>query len=218
MPADAINLRLGRHAVALAMQEWGPQALHPIGPHLSALRPLEPECDVHRRWHVVQTEPQQEKNVGERLREECKLDAFCPTEPRMVRVNPVKHRMTFRPMLPGYVFAGFDPWWDRWQVIPRLRGVLRLLMIEQRPVPIPDPIIDHIRNREIEMAGGRIAKGPPITIRVGALLRILDPFSFAGLFGHAVEIDQDEHRLCVEIDIFGRMVPLWLAPEQLEPV
>jgi transcription antitermination factor NusG len=211
-----IPIDLLRHAEALAIEEWGADALRPIGPHLTALLPLEPATDLQRRWHVVQTEPQQETDVSKRLEKEWRLDVFCPREPKRVRVNPVKHRTEMRPLLPGYIFVGFDVVYDRWREIPRLRGVLRLMMIALRPVPILDSVIEHIRRKEIELSGGRMSKRPPIVMATGILVRILEPLCFAGLFGFVTGIDQRQGVVCAEIDIFGRKVPLRLEPEQVE--
>jgi transcription antitermination factor NusG len=213
-----IPIDLLRHAEALAIEEWGADALRPIGPHLTELLPLEPATDLQRRWHVVQTEPQQETDVSKRLEKEWRLDVFCPREPKRVRVSAYKHRTIMRAMLPGYLFVGFDVMWDRWQIIHDVRGVVRILMVDLRPVPIMQGVIDHLRRKEIELAGGRCRKHPPITLVVQTLVRILDPLAFAGLFGHIIEIDDKKHLLCTEIDIFGRKVKLSLAPEQVEAI
>lgn len=215
MQATSIDLEIGRHARDLAIAEWG---LLPIAPYLSALRPLEPESQLQRRFHVAQVEPQQENDVEKRLREDHRFDTFNPKEPKKVRVNPVRHRTVWRPMLVGYVFVGFDPSAENWQVIPQIRGVLRLLMVEMRPVPILGAVIDHIRQVEVERSSGRCAKRVAISIAVGTLVRILDPFCFAGLFGHVTKIDQDKQKVHVDVDIFGRATPLGLSPDQVEVI
>lgn len=198
-------------------------ALHPIGPFLSALRPLEPAADLHRRWHVVQVKPQQEVTVAEELKE-AHLDVFAPVRPQRIRVSAIRHRIAMRPMLPGYLFAGFDAEHERWDTIRDMRGVLRVLMLdhitgdksERRPIPILQAVIDHLRKRELDLAGRGARKHPAIALIKGALVRVLEPVSFAGLFGHIVGINHQAHSLCVEIDMFGRLVPSWLLPEQVE--
>lgn len=192
--------------------------LIPIGPFLTALRPLEPASDLQRRWHVVQVEPQQEAAVRVKLLE-LGLDVFSPTVPKRVRVNRHMHRIVFRPMLTGYVFVGFDHREaHRWGRITGVRGVSRLLTIGERPVPVPDAVIDHLRAKEVELTGTKATKGPPITLEVGTYARILEPLAFAGLFGKIVLVNQTERKVGVELDIFGRMVPLELDPENVEAV
>lgn len=190
--------------------------LFPIGPHLSALLPLEPASDLQRRWHVVQTESQQEGKVETELLK-IKLDAYNPKEARKVRVNTAHHRTVMRPMLTGYVFAGFDvsAKSDKWQDIPEMRGVIRLLMIEERPVPITDEVMARLRTREAERSDG-LFHNIPETIKIGGIVRILEPFCFQGLFGKVVDLDLKKREISVEIDIFGRKSPLLLTPEQIE--
>lgn len=193
--------------------------LVPIGPFLTALAPLKPECDLRREWYVVQVEPQQEARVAASIAD-ARLDVFSPTIPKRIRVNKHLHRIARRPMLVGYVFAGFDVREEEilWGKIGDMRGVLRLLTIGERPVPVPGPIIDHLRTKEIELSGGPISKGPPITMKVGVYARILEPLAFAGLFAPIVSVDQKARRVGIELDIFGRKVPLLLEPESVEAV
>lgn len=192
--------------------------LIPIGPFLSALNPLEPASELQRRWHVVQVEPQQEAAVREKLIG-LGLDVFSPVVPKRVRVNKHMHRIVFRPMLVGYTFVGFDHREEfRWGKISQVRGVLKLLTIGERPVPVPDAVIEHLRAKEIELSGSAPSKGPPITLAVGTYARIIEPLAFAGLFGKVVRVDQRARKVGVEIDLFGRMVPLLLEPESVEVV
>jgi len=188
--------------------------LLPIGPYLTALRPLEPAVNLQRRWHVVQTEPQQEGKVETALKD-MNLDAYNPKEPRKVRKRAEFYRTVFRPMLTGYLFAGFDVDADSWQGIPEMRGVIRLLMIEERPVPIADYVMVHLRTREAERSNGRCAN-IPIDIKIGVIVRILEPFSFQGLFGKVADINLKRREIGVDIDIFGQKVALRLPPEQIE--
>lgn len=189
--------------------------LMPIGPYLSALAPLEPASDLHRAWHVVHVEPQQEGKVEDALHDDLKLDVYNPKEPRKVRKRAEYYKTVMRPMLPGYLFAGFDAHAEKWQLIPEMRGVIRLLMIEERPVPIIDEVMVRLRTREAERSDG-LLHNIPVTIEIGIIARILEPFSFQGLFGKVVEIDRAKRDIHVEIDIFGRKVPLHLSPEQIE--
>lgn len=188
--------------------------LMPIGPYLSALLPLDPATELHRRWYVVQVEPQQECKVADAI-VKMKLDVFNPQQPRKVRVNPCRHRMVKRPLVPGYVFAGFDMR-ERWQAVIDIHGAVRLIMIGERPVPVPEKFIEHLRQKEIEENGGCATKGPKIRLVVGQFVRILEPVAFAGLWGVVIEIDEEKRKIKVEIDIFGRPVPVELEPEQVE--
>ena len=145
MVANAIDLELGRHAMELALEKWGKPK--PIGPHLSVLLPLVPKSDLQRRWHVVQTEPQQESKVADRI-SEADVDSYAPTQPKSIRMSIGKRKIIRRPMLPGYIFVGFDARFDPWESICDMRGVLKLFMVALRPVPVLDEQIERIRLRQ----------------------------------------------------------------------
>jgi transcription antitermination factor NusG len=97
-------------------------------------------------------------------------------------------------MLTGYVFAGSE-------------------VTIERPL-----LIEHLGQSSTAVAPGHCAQDPPITVNAGSFLRILEPSAFAGLFGRVTAIDSEAREIEAEIDIFGRMVPLQLQPEQVEAV
>jgi transcription antitermination factor NusG len=216
MTAISIDLEKGRQAVALAKAEWGQDALLPIGPHLSALLPLEPASDLERRWHVVQTLSQQEGNVAGAIRK-VKMDGYDPREPKSVRVNSVRRRVVWRPMLVGYVFAGFDPRYDNWEQIIDIRGVMRLFMFNLVPLPVPDAAIERIRQREFELSDGGLSRplASLLPAQVNDWVQIIDHPSFSGLLGIVIEVMPAKWRLIVEVDIFGQKVPVELSADQV---
>ena len=191
--------------------------LYPLGPYLSPLQPLCPQTDLQRRWYAVHCEPQQEPKVAKSLTSELRMDAYWPTVPKKVRMAAERYRTVERSMLPGYLFAGFDESAEEWENINGLRGVVRLMMIEMKPVPIAEAVIQHIRGKEAESRLGRVRHGP-IGIAIGACVRVLEPFAFAGLFGFVTGINTQQHEICVELDVFGRKTCTWLKPENVEAV
>lgn len=217
--AVAIDLDCGRHAVALAREQWGDQTLKPIGPYLSALRPLEPAVNLERRWYITQVEPQQEKDVASRLDLDCKFDVFCPCEPKSVKSNSYKigRRIRMKPMLVGYVLVGFDVEYEqaRWKTIPDMRGVLRLFMIGERPLPVPDEAVERVRRREIELNSGGRMPASALPAQVGQWVQITEHPSFGGLLGLVVESIPVKWRQIVELDFFGQKVPVELDADQL---
>lgn len=169
-----------------------------------------------RRWHVVQVDPQQETAVEQGL-EDQGIAAYLPRVPHKIRVNAYKHRSAWRPMFVSYLFAGFDPAGELWWDIRGVRGVRRLFMIDFKPVPIPDEVMARIRQKEQELAGGR-SVNMPIHLKPGSLVRILAPFAWAGLFANVVAVDQVKRVISVEVNLFGRMTPMPLMPDQVEVV
>jgi transcription termination/antitermination protein NusG len=218
MAASSIDIRLGRHAVALARKLWGENTMLPIGPYLTALQPLEPQCDLIRQWHVVQTEPQQETKVAELLKA-AKMDSYCPQQPRSVRVNAICRRTVMRPMLVGYVFAGFDVRFDRWELIRDMRGVLKLIQVKERPLPIAFGELDFIRLREAELTNGKNPKRPPIPHKIDDVVQLTeDAWSWSGCFGRVTKLLASQDRIVVGIDVFGRVTPVEVSVNQVRAV
>lgn len=164
-------------------------------------------------WHVVQTAPSREQKVAAEI-ERLGMGVYCPVEPYKVRVNPRRHRTAFRPMLPGYLFAGFDADRDRWQAICEMRYARRLFMIDLRPVPVPDPIIERIAETERELGTMRRRKRE-IPFHVGQIARAkVGPM--VGFFGTIADVKRES--VCVEFSLFGRSTRSWLRADQIEAV
>jgi transcription antitermination factor NusG len=191
--------------------------LYPIGPYLSRLEPLDPAINLNRRWHVVQCESQREGVVAAMLWSEHKFDAYWPKVPKKVRIVRDRYRTVERSLLPGYIFAGFDAQLEHWEPISRISGAVRLLMINMRPVPIAQAVIDHIRAKEVDLQLGP-KRRLPIELNIGSCVRVTQPLSFSGLFGFITAIDEQRHKVCVELDIFDRKTPVWIEPESMEVV
>lgn len=189
--------------------------LYPIGPLLTALLPLEPQADVIRSWYVVQTISQQELTAETELRA-VGFDVFAPKvttrQARRSMFGQSKHVLVTKPLMPGYLFTGFDVARESWQLVNDLRGIHRILMVDLRPVPIAHAVINYIRMREAQLRTTPKPL-PPSNIKVGAMVRIIEPLAFAGLFGFVTAVGQPNVR--VEIELFGRMVPLQIRPDKL---
>ena len=222
---DAVSMEILRREQQRIGGEIKGDKLFPIARFLTPLLPLVPACDLVRRWHVVQTEPQQELTVAKEL-EKAKFDAWCPKEPKKRRLRAERYCTVQRPMLPGYVLAGFDARREPWQAIRAtqiihgeriegMRGVVRLFMISMRPVPIGEKEIARLQFEETERSSGRRAKSCDPSLQPDMLLRVLaGPFS--GFLGFAIEVRK--HDVLVELDIFGRKTRSTMGPDQFEPV
>jgi transcriptional antiterminator NusG len=167
-----------------------------------------------RRWHVVQTEPQQEARVEAAL-EDARFGSYVPRVPKKIRIVRERYRTVMRPMLVGYVLAGFGPE-EEWEPIMDMRGVLRVFMINSRPVPIGATEMQRIWEAEERERQGkkRVSRFLPdimdfVQIKEGP---------FAHFFGSVIEVDGEKFRVKVEIDIFGRPTPVELAGDQFEVV
>ena len=150
-------------------------------------------------WYVIQTKPTAEADVQRHL-ENARFETFNPRIRTMVRGrNRTSSRV--KSLFPSYVFARIDltdP--NLYRMIKYTRGVRRILGDGVAPVPVPDEMIDIIRERV--NAEGVIEqrlvmkKGDPVRIRSGLfrdLVGILEkPVSAAGRVKVLLQIMQHQ--------------------------
>lgn len=205
-----LQSRIGGHIKA------GGLRLHSVHDAFAEIVLPEPELSLSRRCYLLQTAPQKENRVQDALLD-AGLDAYLPKEPVSVRLNGMTRRTTTRPMLPGYLFPIFDVHRDRWQSIPEMRHVIRLFMIEERPVPIPDSAIEHIRAREIEASMRGKARRAAPWIKLGAWVQFVE-MPWIGLVGQVETLLEGRERIKVAIDLFGRQTPVEVSVNQVRAV
>ena len=98
------------------------------------------ELSAGQRWYVAHTLPQRETTALAHL-ERQNFKTFLPR-----RQKTVRHARTLRnvlaPVFPRYLFAAFDVEVDRWRSINGTTGVAGLLMGQERPIPVPDGVVE----------------------------------------------------------------------------
>ena len=170
--------------------------------------------DPAARWHIVQAAPQREIVVADKINR-TGFEAYCPVERYRVRVNARKHREAARALFPGYLFVKFSTAGYGWLTLLDINYVRRILMVDCKPVPIPDAVIGAITIKERELYGRRRLSKAVLAFHRGQFARVLvGPLQ--GFFGYVVTVQGE--RLCVEFDLFGRKSRTWLRPDQLEAV
>ena len=101
---------------------------------------------VMRRWHIIQSKPQQADRVAAQLQEMLSLEVYNPK----IDVRAVRGARTItqvRQLFPNYLFARLDlP--AEWKTITFTRGVARVLGGWEDPRPVEDAVIEAIREQE----------------------------------------------------------------------
>lgn len=152
-------------------------------------------------WFAIWTRSRHEAVVLDQLQRKG-LEAFLPTIPKWSRWKDRKKRIDW-PLFPGYCFTRIDPS----VVLPVLKcsGVVSLVSIEGRPVPIPDVEIDGIRalvqsdlqydpcpliheGMRVEIAHGPLKGVVGRLVRKGAHARLV---LAVDLIGQAVSVEVD---------------------------
>jgi transcriptional antiterminator RfaH len=99
-----------------------------------------------RRWHIVQSKPQQADRVAAQLRGQLGVEVYNPQiEVRAVRAGQT--RPLVKPLFPNYLFARLDlP--AEWKTVTFTRGAARVLGGWEDPRAVDDAVIAAIREQE----------------------------------------------------------------------
>ena len=150
------------------------------------------------RWYVVHTHQGSERVAEGHLKRQG-FDTYLPLCRKITRHARRVAEIT-APLFPRYMFVAIDMAAQRWHAINGTFGVNHLVAMGERPVALPDGVVDEIKARE---AGeGLIAleqeppfkKGETVHITGGALA------DQVGLFQRLNEKD----RVSVLLDMLGR--------------
>lgn len=165
-------------------------------------------AELQPRWYAAYTCSRHEKNVAIHLGQR-EIESFLP-------LYRARHRWKDRkvdvelPLFPGYVFVRL-PAQERLRVL-EVPGVVRLVMAQGQPLPLPDRDIELLRNG---LQQQRRAEPYPF-LKVGQRVRIRHG-ALQGLEGFLLR--KKEHcRLVVSIDLIMRSVALEIDADEVEPI
>ena len=154
-------------------------------------------------WSVVQTESRRE-HVAARFLEQGDFKIYFPRtiNPRII-TSRITSRQRVVPLFPGYLFVevGQDRWWSaRWTI-----GVVRVLMMDDRPAYVPDEFLDMMRAREVNGLIRLAQKPKPRGIGKGDMVLVLRG-SLEGRTG-IYQGQSGAHRSRILLNLLGREVP-----------
>lgn len=110
-------------------------------------------------WYVVHTKPRAEERTLESLRQKV-IHIFLP---RLLvhRRHGSRRWQALEPLFPGYLFARFPLQPECLYQVRWTPGVKRLLGDEATPIPVPDEVVQYLKERELEQ--GFIVPAQPFT-------------------------------------------------------
>ncbi len=129
------------------------------------------------------------------------FQCFLPKRKKLVirSRKPVPSQEAF---FPTYIFVAFDPNRDRWLSINNTMGMRSLIMIGERPVPVPHGIVEQLQAMADEE--GCLCFGSDLDI--GDRIRIVDGH-FAELMGCVSRLE-GKHRVLVLIEMMHGRLPV----------
>ena len=191
---------------------------------------------MDKQWFVLHTLTGQENKAQKSIEARVKLERMedfigrcvIPTE-RVTEKKNGKKRTLVKKFFPGYVLCelalydeakgidenGRKAIYERtWQFLRETPGVIGFVGGD-RPTPLKKQEVDAILLDK--PSAGRMAERPRVNFSVDETVKITDG-AFMGLAGQISMVDPDKGKLRVEVQVFGRKVPVDAEYWQVEKV
>lgn len=152
------------------------------------------------RWYVYRTRPHKELSAADQLRQQG-FRPFVPQIQKTVR-HARKMRSVRAPLFPSYSFVYLTLRDEPWRLINGTYGVVRLIMANEMPIPVPVGVVEEIRARLDERGLVRLDGG----LSVGQQVEVVNG-PFARLMGELVRLDA-KGRVQVLLDLLGGKMPV----------
>ena len=192
---------------------------------------------MEKNWFVLHTLTGQENKAQKSIEARVKLERMedyigkcvIPTE-RVTEKKNGKKRTITKKFFPGYVLCelalydeargvdenGKKAIYERtWQFLRETPGVIGFVGGD-RPQPLKQSEVDAIL-LDKPAAGGQDVARPKVNFNVDETVKIVDG-AFMGLTGQVSMVDPDKGKLKVEVQVFGRKVPVDAEYWQVEKV
>jgi transcriptional antiterminator NusG len=189
---------------------------------------LEPEPVVESpydrpgQWFVVHTYSGYENKVKSNLEsriasmnmEERIFEVVIPTEDVAKLDKSGKRVVVQQKVFPGYLLVRMDLDDESWRVVRNTPGVTGFVGSGAKPTPLSRREVESILQVKPEGAEGPKRVKPRLEFEVGETVRVKDG-PFADFTGIIAEINEDQLRLKVLVNIFGRETPVELEFSQV---
>jgi transcriptional antiterminator NusG len=184
--------------------------------------PTESPYDRPGRWYVVHTQSGYEKKVKQNLEARTSSmnmegrihEVVIPMED-VVEFKGGKKVVVQKKMFPGYLLVRCDLDDDSWYVIRNTPGVTGFVGHGTKPSPLPRRDVESFLQVKAEGEEPLVKKGRPrLEYEQGETVRVKEG-PFADFSGEVVEINEDQLKVKVLVNIFGRETPVELEFAQV---
>jgi transcriptional antiterminator NusG len=178
------------------------------------IAPPESPYDRPGRWFVVHTYAGYENKVKSNLEsrissmnmEERIFEVVIPLEDQ-VELKNGKRQVVSRKVFPGYLLVRMDLNDDSWYVVRNTPGVTGFVGLGARPTPLSRSEVESVLAVKAEGTGAPKKTRPRLEYEVGESVRVREG-PFADFSGTIAEINEDQLKLKVLVNIFGRETPV----------
>ncbi len=152
--------------------------------------PLKELKKPEKAWFAVYTNSRAEKRVSDRI-SEMGIEAFLPLQ-KTLRQWSDRKKLIEKPLISSYVFVKIIP--REYFTVRKIDGVVKFIMLQGKPVPIPEVQITNLRilcgsDAEVEISTNVYEKGDLVEVTVGSL---------AGLRGELIRVGR-KHKVVIRI-------------------
>jgi transcriptional antiterminator NusG len=177
---------------------------------------VKPESPYDRpgRWYVVHTYAGYENKVKSNLEsrissmnmEDRIFEVVIPLED-VVELKNGKRQVVSRKVFPGYLMVRMELDDDSWYVVRNTPGVTGFVGLGARPTPLSRREVENILAVKADGVGAPKKTKPRLEYEVGESVRVREG-PFADFSGTIAEINEDQLKVKVLVNIFGRETPV----------
>ena len=186
--------------------------------------PVESPYDRPGRWFVVHTyagyENKVRTNLGSRIQsmnmEDRIYEVVIPMED-VIEFKGGKKVVVQKKVFPGYLLVRCELDDDSWHVVRDTPGVTGFVGLGSKPTPLSRREVEDILQVKAEApgaGGGSKKTRPALAFEEGETVRVREG-PFADFSGQIAEINEDQLKLKVLVNIFGRETPVELEFSQV---
>jgi transcription termination/antitermination protein NusG len=182
---------------------------------------IESAYDRPGQWYVVHTYAGYENKVKSNLEsriasmnmEERIFEVVIPVED-VIEFKNGKKQVVSKKVFPGYLMTRLDLDDDSWYVVRNTPGVTGFVGLGARPTPLSRKEVESILQGKVDGQETTKKGRPRLEYEVGESVRVKEG-PFADFTGTIAEINEDQLKLKVLVNIFGRETPVELEFAQV---
>ena len=184
--------------------------------------PVESPYDRPGKWYVLHTQSGYEKKVRQNIEArrasmnmESRIHEVVIPMEDVVEFKQGKKVVVQKKMFPGYLLVRCSLDDDSWYVIRNTPGVTGFVGAGNKPQPLPRKEVEHflqVKDETQEDVPKRTR--PRLEYEINETVRVKEG-PFADFSGEIVEINEDQLKLKVLVNIFGRETPVELEFSQV---
>ncbi|MGH9054877.1 MAG: transcription termination/antitermination protein NusG [Acidimicrobiales bacterium] len=208
----------GRGAAGPAQAAEPAAAASPAEDGVAGQAVAESPYDRPGRWYVIHSYAGYENKVKSNLEsriasmnmEERIFEVVIPMED-VIEFKNGKKQVVSKKVFPGYLLVRVDLDDDSWYVVRNTPGVTGFVGLGARPTPLSRKEVENILQVRVDEGdGGAVRKSRPrLEYDLGESVRVREG-PFADFSGTVSEINEDQLKLKVLVNIFGRETPVEL--------